>query len=96
MANIKTVTISGHIYSLKDFSKTYNLPYSTVRKYYKLGYRNIQLLKIVDSKKQMPVTIDGTTFKNRHQASKLLGIPISTLYTKLGKYDYRNQEVRYS
>ncbi len=83
MANIKTVIIKNKIYSLREFAEKFDLSYTTVRRYYKQGYRNQSLLSVVSQKKRTSVVLNGVEYDNAFQASKRLKIPKSTFYRHL-------------
>lgn len=85
MVNAKTVNIQNTTYTLKGFSDTYNLSYSTVRKYYKKGYRGLNLLSKVRPLGSKQIKINGTTYVNRKQAAEALNVPLSTFYAKYKK-----------
>lgn len=83
MANIKFIQINNTLYSLKEFSKAYSLSYSTVRKYYRLGFRGNALLNKAKSVTQSGLQVSEKYFDSKFAASKYLQIPKSTFYRKL-------------
>lgn len=83
MANFKFIQIDKTLYNLKEFSKTYNLSYSTVRKYYRLGLRGDDLLAKAKLVTQSGLQVSEKHFNSKLAASKYLQIPKSTFYRKL-------------
>lgn len=83
MTNRITVTFNNQQYSLKDLSKTFDLSYTTVRRQYKKGLRDEQLVTHCLSKKRPAVKVGNKTYASRFEASKSLGISKSTFYRKV-------------
>lgn len=83
MANIKFIQINNKLYSLRDFSTTYNLSYTTVRKYYHQGFRGNSLLRKAKEVAQTNFEVSNKQFKSKFEAAKYFQIPKSTFYRKL-------------
>lgn len=82
MSNTHISYIANKPFTLTQLAKNYNVSYSTVRKWYKRGYRNEQLLQKSLQSKQPTVKIGKKEFENRLGAAKKLGISKSTFYRK--------------
>ena len=82
MTNAKYVFIGIHKYNLKELSKQYNLTYSSVKKFYNLGYRNNLLLEKAKKAARPAYRLNGNLFHSRNEAAKYYQIAKSTLYRK--------------
>lgn len=80
---MKSVLIGNNAYCLSTFAKEYGFSYSTVRSYYHKGYRNLELLNVLNSNKNLdhkPIKFKGKIFKSKLQAANYFDIPTATFY----------------
>lgn len=79
---MKPIRIHNEIYCLSTFARQYNFSYSTVRKYYNLGYHDEELLKILRKKhgKDSSIVVKGRTFRSILAATNYYKIPPATFY----------------
>lgn len=85
MANKHVTYIDNKPYTLTQLAKAFSISYTTVRRWYKKGYRDEQLLQKSLKSKQPTVKIGNKEFNNRLDASKALGISKSTFYRQSQK-----------
>lgn len=84
---MKPIRIRNEIYCLSTFARHYHLSYSTVRKYYNLGYHDEKLLMLLQKKqsKNRIIKIKGRTFNSILAAAKYYQIPRATFYRYFNK-----------
>lgn len=85
MANKHVTYIDNEPYTLTQLAKRFNISYTTIRRWYKKGYRNEQLLQKSLKSKRPIVKIGNKEFNNRLDASKALGVSKSTFYRQSQK-----------
>ena len=86
---MKPIRIRNEIYCLSTFARHYHLSYSTVRKYYNLGYHDEKLLMLLQKKqsKNRIIKIKGRTFNSILAAANYYQIPKGRINELLKKYD---------
>lgn len=84
---MKPIRIHDEIYCLSTFARHYHFPYSTVRKYYNLGFHDEKLLIVLKKKqsKKQSIKIKGKAFKSVLAAAKYYQIPHATFYRYMNK-----------
>lgn len=78
------MSINGREFNCSSLARHYNLPYNTVLKLYRQGFRNEELIEESKRIQQLhrPVIVNGKWYPSRNAAATALKVPKTTFYRK--------------